>query len=72
MTPIHKKGWKEDLGNYRSVSLTSVPGKDLEQISLSVITWPLQNSRQLRSTQQMQVLSYQPDMLLQLDDSPRG
>ncbi|KFO93598.1 RNA-directed DNA polymerase from mobile element jockey, partial [Buceros rhinoceros silvestris] len=44
---IYKKGKTEDLGNYRPVSLTSVPGKLMEQIILSVIMWRVRGSQMM-------------------------
>ncbi|GAB0205885.1 mitochondrial enolase superfamily member 1 [Grus japonensis] len=37
VVPIFKKGKKEDPGNYRPVSPTSVPGKNIEKMMLQVI-----------------------------------
>lgn len=50
VTLIYTKTWKEDLGNYRSVSLTSVLGKVMEQIIWSAITWHIQNGHGIMPT----------------------
>ncbi|KFO74868.1 RNA-directed DNA polymerase from mobile element jockey, partial [Cuculus canorus] len=42
---IYKKGCREDPGNYRPVSLTSVPGKVMEQVILSAIMKHMQENR---------------------------
>ncbi|RMC03500.1 hypothetical protein DUI87_20699 [Hirundo rustica rustica] len=51
VTPVYKKGRKEDPGNYRPVSLTSVPGKIMEQFILSAITQHLQDGQGIRPSQ---------------------
>jgi len=51
VVPIYKKGWKEDLGNYSPVSLTSVQGKVMEWIILSPITWHVQDTHVIRPSQ---------------------
>ncbi|KFO82280.1 hypothetical protein N303_06020, partial [Cuculus canorus] len=45
VVPIYKKGCREDPGNYRPVSLTSVPGKVMEWVILSAIMKHMQENR---------------------------
>ncbi|KFV78523.1 hypothetical protein N308_05958, partial [Struthio camelus australis] len=45
VTPVFKKGKKEEPGNYRPVSLTSIPGKVMKQLLLKVITKHLEDKK---------------------------
>jgi len=51
VTPIFKKGKKEDPGNYRPVSLTSIPGKVMEQLIPDVIIKQVVEKNFIRSSQ---------------------
>ncbi|GAB0209308.1 mitochondrial enolase superfamily member 1 [Grus japonensis] len=51
VTPIFKKGRKEGPGNYRPVSLTSIPGKVMEQLILGVINKHVEEKKVIGSGQ---------------------
>jgi len=51
VTPVFRKGKKEDPRNYRPVSLTSVPGKVVEQLILDVISKQVEEKVVIRSSQ---------------------
>ena len=51
VVPIYKKGKKEEPGNYRPVSLTSIPGKILEQIVKWLLCKHLENNAVITRSQ---------------------
>jgi len=51
ITPIFKKGKKEDPRNYRLVSLTSIPGKVMQQFILDAICKQVEEKQVIRTSQ---------------------
>ncbi|PKU36877.1 rna-directed dna polymerase from mobile element jockey- hypothetical protein [Limosa lapponica baueri] len=51
VTPVFKKGKKEDPGNCRPVSLTSIPGKMMEELILGILSKHMEEKKAIRSSQ---------------------
>jgi len=70
--PIFKKGKKEDPGNYRPVSITSIPGKVMEQLVLEVIIKQVEEEKVIRSGQQGEIMLDQSGSFLRWRDQLGG
>lgn len=51
VTPVFRKGKKEDLGNCRPVSLASILGKVIEQLILDAVSRHVKDKRVIRGSQ---------------------
>uniref|UniRef100_A0A8B9ZS82 Reverse transcriptase domain-containing protein n=1 Tax=Anas zonorhyncha TaxID=75864 RepID=A0A8B9ZS82_9AVES len=51
VTPVFKKGKKEDSGNYRPVSLTVIPDKVMEQLILGAVSRCIKDKKVIRGSQ---------------------
>jgi len=51
VTPVFKKGKKDNSGNYRPVSLTSICGKVMEQLILGIVSSLIKDKRVIRGSQ---------------------
>ncbi|NXU52090.1 LIN1 transcriptase, partial [Turnix velox] len=51
VTPAFKKGKEEDPSNYRPVSLTCIPGKEMEQLILGTISRHIKDKQVIRGSQ---------------------
>lgn len=69
MTPIYKKSWKEDLGNYRSdLGAKEAQRADYLECHHSALTGQPSDQAQSAWVYLRQVLLDEPDLLLQQDD----
>jgi len=51
VSPVFKNYKKKDPGNYRPTSLTSIPGKVMEQLILDVVSKQVEEKKDIRSSQ---------------------
>lgn len=51
VSPVFQRGKKDDPGNYRPVSLTSIPAKLMEQLSLGVVSRHIKDKSVIRGSQ---------------------